>query len=78
LSSLIQGGVNLVIYVKRNPRHPYRRYNHPDDLPYIQWKRVSRSIAYNMVVSKQKGWEQASLKQYLNWKQNMLNAGHNI
>ena len=67
-----------MIYVKRNPRHPYRRYHHPDDLPFIQWKRVSRSTAYNMVVSKQKGWEQASTKQYQQWLADMKEAGHKI
>lgn len=67
-----------MIYVKRNPRHPYRRYHDPEDLPYIQWKRVSRSVAYNMVVSKQKGWEQSSQKQYDQWMQAMLAAGHKI
>jgi len=67
-----------MIYVKRNPRHHYRRYNHPDDLPYIQWKRVTRSTAYNMVVSKQKGWEQSSTKQYNQWVADMLAGGHKI
>ena len=78
MSSLLQGGINLVIYVKRNPRNPYRRYNHPDDLPYIQWKRVTRSVAYNMVVSKQKGWEQSSTKQYKQWQETMRKAGYKL
>tara|TARA_R100000541_G_scaffold142_3_gene519 strand:- start:12575 stop:12781 length:207 start_codon:yes stop_codon:yes gene_type:complete len=67
-----------VIYVKRNPIHHYRRYNDPKDLPFIQWKRVSRSTAYNMTVSKQQGWEQASTKQYKQWLAAMKEAGHKI
>ena len=38
------------VYVKRNPIHPYT-YNNPDDLPYIQWKYVKLSVAYNMYTS---------------------------
>ena len=67
-----------MIYVKRNPLHPYRRYKNPEDLPYIQWKRVSRSTAFNMTVSKQQGWEQSSQKQYDQWIADMLAAGHKI
>ena len=35
------------VYVKRNPIHPYT-YNDPNDLPFIQWKYVKISVAYNM------------------------------
>ena len=35
------------VYLKRNPIHPYT-YNDPDDLPYIQWKYVKLSVAYNL------------------------------
>jgi hypothetical protein len=31
-----------------------------------------------MVVSKQKGWEQASTKQYKQWLADMKEAGHNV
>ena len=46
------------VYVKRNPIHPYS-YNIPEDLPFIQWKYVKISTAYNMYTSKQVGWERA-------------------
>ncbi len=54
------------VYVKRNPVHPYT-YNNPDDLPYIQWKYVKLSVAYNMYTSKQIGWERAKKHEYTDW-----------
>jgi len=54
------------VYVKRNPVHPYT-YNNPDDLPYIQWKYVKLSVAYNMYTSKQIGWERAKRSEYEGW-----------
>ena len=54
------------VYVKRNQVHPYT-YNNPDDLPYIQWKYVKLSVAYNMYTSKQIGWERAKKHEYTDW-----------
>ena len=54
------------VWVKRNPIHPYT-YNNPDDLPYIQWKYVKLSVAYNMYTSKQIGWERAKKYEYEDW-----------
>ena len=54
------------VYVTRNPVHPYT-YNNPDDLPYIQWKYVKLSVAYNMYTSKQIGWERAKKHEYTDW-----------
>ena len=54
------------VYVKRNPIHPYT-YNDPADLPYIQWKYVRLSVAYNMYTSKQIGWERAKRSEYEDW-----------
>ena len=54
------------VYVKRNPIHPYT-YNNPKDLPYIQWKYVKLSVAYNMYTSKQIGWERAKKHEYEDW-----------
>lgn len=65
------------VYVRRNPIHPYT-YNNPDDLPYIQWKRVKISTAYTMYTSKQKGWERAKTTDYINWQKQMVAAGHKI
>ena len=54
------------VYVKRNPIHPYT-YNDPNDLPYIQWKYVKLSVAYNMYTSKQIGWEREKKHEYEDW-----------
>ena len=54
------------VYVKRNPIHPYT-YNNPADLPFIQWKYVKLSVAYNMYTSKQIGWERAKRDEYEDW-----------
>ena len=54
------------VYVKRNPVHPYT-YNNPDDLPYIQWKYVKLSVAYNMYTSKQIVWEREKRSEYEEW-----------
>ncbi len=58
------------VYVKRNPIHPYT-YNNPDDLPYIQWKYVRISVAYDMYTSKQIGWERAKREEYEQWCKQM-------
>ena len=58
------------VYLKRNPIHPYR-YSNPDDLPYIQWKLVNKATAFNMVHSKQIGWERAKKGEYQEWKTKM-------
>jgi len=58
--------MDRLIYVKRNPLCLYR-YNSPEHLPYIQWKLVSRGVAYNMVHSKQIGWERAKKGEYEEW-----------
>jgi len=54
------------VYVKRNPL-AYYRYNTPEHLPYIQWRLVSKGVAYNMVHSKQIGWERAKKGEYEDW-----------
>ena len=54
------------VYVKRNPIHPYR-YSDSNDLPFIQWKLVSKGVAFNMVHSKQIGWERAKKNEYEEW-----------
>ena len=54
------------VYVKRNPIHPYT-YNDPADLPFIQWKYVKISVAYNMYTSKQIGWDRAKRDEYEDW-----------
>jgi hypothetical protein len=58
------------IYVKRNPVHPYR-YSDPNDLPFIQWKLVSKGTAFNMIHSKQIGWERAKKNEYKEWYMQM-------
>jgi len=62
--------MDRLIYVKRNPLCLYR-YNSPEHLPYIQWKLVSRGVAYNMVHSKQIGWERAKKGEYEKWSAQM-------
>ena len=39
----------------------------PKDLPFIQWKYVKISTAYNMYTSKQVGWERAKKGEYQDW-----------
>lgn len=65
------------VLVKRNPIHPYT-YKNPDDLPRIQWKLVSKGVAYNMVHSKQIGWERAKKGEYEAWQQQMKQRGFKI
>jgi len=62
--------MDRLIYVKRNPLCLYR-YNSPEHLPYIQWKLVTRGVAYNMVHSKQVGWERAKKGEYEEWSAQM-------
>ena len=62
--------MDRLIYVKRNPLCLYR-YNSPEHLPYIQWKLVTRGVAYNMVHSKQIGWERAKKGEYEEWSAQM-------
>jgi hypothetical protein len=65
------------VYVKRNPINPYT-YTDPKDLPYLQWKRVRVSVAYNMCVSKKVGWERAKEQEYQLWCEQMIRLGHKI
>ena len=58
--------MDRLIYVKRNPL-AYYRYNTPEHLPYIQWKLVTKGVAYNMVHSKQVGLERAKKGEYQEW-----------
>ena len=53
------------VYVKRNRKHPY---SYPDeDAPYTEFKLVSLGTAFNMVNSKQIGWERAKKGDYEHW-----------
>jgi hypothetical protein len=65
------------VYIKRNPMSLYT-YTNPEHLPYIQWKRVSLSIAYNMCTSKQIGWERAKKEEYFQWCTDMKAAGYKV
>ena len=62
------------VYVKRNTLHAY---TYPtEDTPYIQFKLVSISVAYNMVHSKQIGWERAKKGDYEEWFKNRKKTKH--
>ena len=53
--------MSTYVYVKRNTKHPY---TYSDvDAPYMQFKRVRMSIAYNMFNSKV-CWERAKKGDY--------------
>ena len=53
------------VYVKRNKKRPY---SYPDaDANYIECKLVSLGTAFNMVHSKQIGWERAKKGDYERW-----------
>jgi len=66
--------VSTYVYVKRNTLHPY---TYPtEDTPYIQFKLVSISVAYNMVHSKQIGWERAKKGDYEEWFKNRKKTKH--
>ena len=66
--------MSTYVYVKRNTLHPY---TYPtEDTPYIQFKLVSISVAYNMVHSKQIGWERAKKGDYEKWFKNRKKTKH--
>ena len=52
-------------YVKRNLKNPYSYSD--KDVDYIQFKYVTLGTAFNMVHSKQIGWERAKKGDYQNW-----------
>ena len=53
------------VYVKRNKKHPYSYLD--ADANYIEFKLVSKGVAFNMVHSKQIGWERARKGDYEHW-----------
>ena len=53
------------VYVKRNRNRPY--FYPDEDAPHIQFKYVPMSTAFNMVHSKQIGWERAKKGDYEHW-----------
>ena len=53
------------VYVKRNRKRPY--FYPDEDAPHIQFKLVSLGTAFNMVHSKQIGWERAKKGDYQHW-----------
>ena len=60
--------MSTYVYVKRNTKHPY---TYSDvDAPYMQFKRVRMSVAYNMFNSKV-GWDRAKKGDYEHWRQLM-------
>tara|TARA_R100001530_G_scaffold97802_1_gene68008 strand:- start:134 stop:340 length:207 start_codon:yes stop_codon:yes gene_type:complete len=54
-------------YVKRNLKNPYSYAE--KDTNYIQFKYVTLGTAFNMVHSKQIGWERAKKGDYERWLQ---------
>ena len=57
--------MSTYVYVKRNRLHPY---TYPEeDIVYIDFQYVSMGTAYNMVHSKQVGWERAKKGEYETW-----------
>jgi hypothetical protein len=57
--------VSTFVYVKRNRLHPY---TYPkEDVIYIEFQYVSMGTAYNMIHSKQVGWERAKKGEYEKW-----------
>ena len=67
--------MSKLVYVKRNTLHPYTY--RIEDTPYIQFKYVSISIAYNMVQGRQVGWERAKKGDYEQWLNNRKKFKHN-
>ena len=57
--------MSTYVYVKRNRLHPYT-YPKEDTL-HIDFQYVSMGTAYNMVHSKQVGWERARKGEYTQW-----------
>ena len=53
------------VYVKRNKKRPYSYLD--ADANYIEFKLVSMGMAFNMVHSKQIGWERAKKGDYEHW-----------
>jgi|TARA_R100000482_G_scaffold114658_2_gene57496 hypothetical protein len=53
------------VYVKRNTKRPYSYSD--EDVDYIQFKYVPLSTAFNMIHSKQIGWERAKKGDYAHW-----------
>ncbi len=57
--------MSTFVYVKRNRLHPY---TYPkEDVIYIEFQYVSMGTAYNMIHSKQVGWERAKKGEYEKW-----------
>ena len=57
--------MSTYVHVKRNRLHPYT-YPEEDTL-YIDFQYVSMGTAYNMIYSKQVGWERARKGEYTQW-----------
>lgn len=53
------------VYVKRNRKRPYSYLD--EDASHIEFKYVSMGTAFNMVHSKQVGWERARKGDYEHW-----------
>ncbi len=64
------------VYVKRNTKRPYSYSD--EDVNYIQFKYVPLSTAFNMIHSKQIGWERAKKGEYEDWQQQMKQRGFKI
>jgi len=60
--------VSTYVYVKKNRLHPYS-YSQEDTI-YIEFQYVSMGTAYNMIHSKQVGWERAKKGEYEIWLKN--------
>ena len=57
--------MSTFVHVKRNRLHPY---TYPkEDVIYIEFQYVSMGTAYNMIHSKQVGWERAKKGEYEQW-----------
>lgn len=60
--------MSTYVYVKKNRLHPY---SYPqEDTIYIEFQYVSMGTAYNMIHSKQVGWERAKKGEYEIWLKN--------
>lgn len=57
--------MSTYVYVKRNRLHPYTYLK--EDTLYIDFQYVSMGTAYNMIYSKQIGWERARKGEYTQW-----------
>ena len=57
--------MSTFVHVKKNRLHPY---TYPkEDVIYIEFQYVSMGTAYNMIHSKQVGWERAKKGEYEKW-----------